>query len=212
MNAPDGYDPREESAASRRVKKNFLTHGQATSRPLKNGHGAVGIYAREKDDFYPTPEALTRALLAAEQIKGRVWESACGDGAISRILEAQGCEVISTDLVDRGYGEARVDFLMEHRLRAPTIITNPPFKLWLEFAQHAHLLGAEKIILFGRLQVLEGKQRGQLYRLRPPARVWVHSGREKWSFVNFSKSTGMIAFCWVVWQRGDENCRLGWLP
>lgn len=83
---------------------------------------------REKDDFYPTPDAATMALLSREQFDPDVWEPACGDGAISRIFEAAGHRVVSTDLVDRGYGEPRVDFLMESRLLAPHIVTNPPFK------------------------------------------------------------------------------------
>ena len=96
---------------------------------------------REKDDFYPTPEPATRALLRSETFGPRIWEPACGDGAISRVLEQAGHEVISTDLFDRGFGEARIDFLMERRLLAPHIVTNPPFKLAEAFVRHALDLG-----------------------------------------------------------------------
>jgi len=40
-----------------------------------------------------------------ESFEGQIWEPACGDGAISRVLEAAGYQVISTDLIDRGYGQ-----------------------------------------------------------------------------------------------------------
>ena len=55
-----------------------------------------------------------------------IWEPACGDGAMSRILEAAGHTVISTDLVDRGYGRGGHDFLADHETMADHIVTNPP--------------------------------------------------------------------------------------
>ena len=39
---------------------------------------------REKDDFYRTPPAATQALLRVENFGQRIWEPACGDGAIAR--------------------------------------------------------------------------------------------------------------------------------
>jgi hypothetical protein len=83
---------------------------------------------RETHDFYPTWPAATRALLSVERFDGAIWEPACGDGAMSKVLEAAGHEVISTDLIDRGYGEGGRDFLMEWQPRAPNIVTNPPFR------------------------------------------------------------------------------------
>jgi hypothetical protein len=89
------------------------------------------------DGFYPTPPRGTRALLSVENFSGVIWEPACGDGAISRILEAAGHEVISTDLVDRNYGRGGHDFLADHTTRADHIITNPPFALSRQFVEHA---------------------------------------------------------------------------
>ena len=70
------------------------------------GHGNN----RVKDDFYPTPTNATMALLQREKFDGDIWEPACGDGAISKLLKLQGYEVYSSDLVDRGYeiGRAHV--------------------------------------------------------------------------------------------------------
>ena len=90
---------------------------------------------RAPDDFYPTPPEGTWALLSAIRFKGNIWEPACGDGSISRVLEAAGYEVTSTDLVDRGYGTSPVDFLLDYRTKADNIVTNPPFKLVDEFAR-----------------------------------------------------------------------------
>lgn len=44
-----------------------------------------------------------------------VWECACGEGHISKVLESHGYDVVSTDLVYRGYGRLNpCDFLLEN--------------------------------------------------------------------------------------------------
>ena len=78
-------------------------------------------------EFYPTPPEATRALLSVEQFDGSIWEPACGDGAISKVLTEAGYQVVSTDLIDRGYGEGGHDFLKSTTPLAKNIITNPPY-------------------------------------------------------------------------------------
>ncbi|WP_041787782.1 hypothetical protein [Rhodomicrobium vannielii] len=55
-------------------------------------------------EFYPTPPEATRALLSVERFDGPIWEPACGTGWISEELIAAGYDVLSTDLVNYGYG------------------------------------------------------------------------------------------------------------
>lgn len=78
-------------------------------------------------EFYPTPPEATRALLSVESFEGSIWEPACGDGAISKVLEAAGYQVVSTDLIDRGYGAGGQDFLKSTEPLGRNIITNPPY-------------------------------------------------------------------------------------
>ena len=101
---------------------------------------------REKDDFYPTPRCATDALLERETFLQHVWEPACGDGAISKVLKENGYTVFSSDLVDRGYEHGMIgsiDFLSETDQYVPAtldpfdIITNPPFKFAQEFIEKA---------------------------------------------------------------------------
>lgn len=161
---------------------------------------------REKDDYYPTCVEATRSLLAIEPIGQHVWEPACGEGDISKELERTGRTVISSDLVNRGYGTPRVDFLFENQLLAPTIITNPPFKLSEEFVQHALDLGAEKVCMLLRLAWLEGEGRKRrIYDVVPPARVHISSRRLtmlRGGDEDVRGGGGMIAFGWFVWERG----------
>ena len=79
-------------------------------------------------DFFPTPAWATFALIDNEKFNGEIWECACGDGSMSRILEQTGQPVRSSDLYDRGYGEVGVDFLHATRT-ADNIVTNPPCTL-----------------------------------------------------------------------------------
>ena len=168
---------------------------------------------REKDDFYPTPVPATIALLRGETFGPHIWEPACGDGAISLVLRAAGHEVVSTDLFDRGYGESRIDFLMEHKLLAPEIVTNPPFKLAEQFVRHALDLGASKVAMMLRLAWLEGSQRKCLFEQTPLARVHVASRRLSMHRGGTDQGGGggsMIAFAWFVWDTshvGEPNLR-----
>ena len=169
---------------------------------------------REMDDFYPTPPDGTRALLSVEKFTGPIWEPACGDGAISKVLEAGGYKVISTDLIDRGYGTPRVDFLMEQKLLAPNLITNPPFKYAEHFLSKAIDLGAEKIAMLCRLAWLEGQRRRKMFESTPIARVWVFSSRLKISRGGQWQGGrhGLIAFAWFIWERNYQGKpTIGWI-
>lgn len=62
---------------------------------------------REENDFYATnPHAMEIALPHLEDVglSKNVWECACGQGHLSKVLENNGYNVYSSDLIDRGYG------------------------------------------------------------------------------------------------------------
>lgn len=192
--------------------------GVALGGNVQNRRRAYDDVGREKDDFYRTPPDVTRALVMRERfsIPKHVWEPACGDGAISKVLDDEGYQVISTDLVDRGFGSAQRDFLMEGHALADGIVTNPPFKLADAFIQHAIALGVSYVAIFQRLAWLEGaKRRDVLYRPNPPARVYVFSARVTlWRGDEESPGKGgAIPFAWFVWDRAntDASTKLYWI-
>ena len=89
---------------------------------------------REKDDFYSTPEPMTLALLKHEfEMPVTIHEPACGTGRMSKVLKSYWHDVISEDLVDRGYGVPNQDFLFCQEKPCDYLVTNPPFKLAEEF-------------------------------------------------------------------------------
>lgn len=164
-------------------------------------------------DFYPTPSWATHALMKYESFDGDIWECACGDGAMSKVLQTKGNEVISTDLYDRGYGEAGIDFLSESR-PVKNIVTNPPYNSAQQFVEHGVKNAENKMALLLRLAFLEGGHRGNtIFTKCPPARVWVFSERITFypSGVKI-KGSGTTAYAWFVWDKNAEpETKLGWI-
>lgn len=178
------------------------------------GHDVGG---RQKDDFYPTPLRGIEALLSVEQFSGPIWEPACGDGAISKVLKSHGYSVESTDLVDRNYGIPGIDFLMEYSALAPNIITNPPFKLAVPFVRKALELTTGKVAMLLKIAFLEGIERSKLFAESPLARVHVFSQRLAFQPGGSTDARaldggGMMAFAWFVWEHGYKGKpMLGWI-
>lgn len=170
---------------------------------------------READDFYATPRSAIEQLLQVEQFVGPIWEPACGDGAISRVLQERDYSVVSTDLVHRGYGAGGIDFLLEAKPLAPNVLTNPPFKLGTEFVRHALSIVPGKVAMLLKIAFLEGPSRQDINAHL--ARVWVI--RRRVTFLKggkeFSRSNGkggIHTYAWFVWDRSHIGLpSLGWL-
>ena len=170
--------------------------------------------ARQKDDWYPTPEIATRQLLDVETFDERIWEPAAGDGAISKVLKTGGYDVISSDLNDYGYCPAGVDFLNEDKRAADSLVSNPPYKFAERFIQRAIDLRVDKHAWLLRLAFLEGQKRFQsLFSHNPPIRVHVFSRRlTMWRGDEKATSSGTVAYAWFVWRQGYTGSpQLGWL-
>lgn len=79
---------------------------------LSNEHGVFvtlgasnhTVNSRAENDFYATDPRAIELLLNVENFSDKVWECACGEGHLSKVLESKGYDVISTDLIDRGFG------------------------------------------------------------------------------------------------------------
>jgi hypothetical protein len=159
---------------------------------------------RDLFDYYPTPSAVTSELLKKETFSGSVWEPACGDGAISKVLKDAGLFVESSDIADRGYGETGIDFLRTEK-RVGNIVTNPPFNLALEFVNHAKKCSVGKIAMFLKTTFLESEKRYSMFKDAsfPLKKMYQFSKRvrlDKNGIPMVGKS-GMIAFAWFVWDK-----------
>jgi len=158
---------------------------------------------RQVNDFYPTPAYAVEALLKRESFNGNIWECACGDGAISKVLEKNGYEVISSDLSDYGYGESGVDFLQRYFL-ADNVITNPPYKDALSFVLKAKYSAKKKIAMFLKTVFLESSSRYDMFQDQefPLKTVYQFSKRVTLYKDGIKmKNSGMIAYAWYVWDK-----------
>jgi len=171
-------------------------------------------------EFYPTPPEATRALLAAHSFKGDVWEPACGQGHIAKVLEAAGHTVVATDLVDHGYGESDRDFLTERAPLAKHIITNPPYGRGLAdaFCKHAIHLTREtagSVAMLIALQSLCHPTRTAFFHNHPPEVIYALDDCTCWPNGKPQPRTSAIAkqrYAWMVWTAGYQGpTRFEWL-
>ena len=177
---------------------------------LINGFNLRGD--RQKDDFYATPFEATQNLLNVEKFEGDIYEPCCGQGHISKVLIENSYNVESSDLVDRGYGNTGIDFLMEYKKR-DNIITNPPYgRLLMQFVRQAENIATKKIAMLLKLTFLEGKERKEFFKENPPVRVHVFSKRLSLMKNGESYDGGMMALAWFVWDKNSKKTTtINWL-
>jgi len=164
-------------------------------------------------DFFPTPGWATHALIDNETFEGAIWESACGNGAMSEVLKNASPNVQSSDLYDRGYGEGGIDFLASD-WRTDNIVTNPPYNAAEGFVRKGLELSRHKFALLLRLAFLEGANRQRtIFSDCPPTRVWVFSERITFYPAGaVQKGTGTTAYAWFVWDNdAPSTTELRWL-
>lgn len=188
------------------AKKRFVLR-RPKSRP-SIGAAMIGGKAgkgrkRRKDDFYPTPPEATEALIrAVPHLAGqRIWENACGDGAIARVLESHGCKVVGTDLVYRGYGQGGVNFLSDARPRARVIITNPPFNRAQEFIEHAMRMHIEEMWMLLKTSYFQAARRQSLKARFCPT----HKLELSWRLDCTGEENPTMEFAWFGWRRDHSG-------
>lgn len=160
---------------------------------------------RVPHDFYPTPAAATRALLFVEQFTGTIWEPACGNGAISKVLNDHGYTVVSTDLIDRGFGTGGVNFLTQKSARAHNIVTNPPYSSGLgdAFVLHALRLvepNAGSVAMLLNLASLAHPKRHRFWTTKPPATIFVLDECVCWPNGVEQGYAAEQRYCWAIWR------------
>lgn len=163
---------------------------------------------RRELDFYPTPPEVTVALMEFLRSTLRrkvktVWEPACGDGAMSKVIESYGLDVFSTDLREgSGYGAGGLDFLAHHNIGADMIITNPPFNKAEEFIRKA-VSYSPVVAMVLKSQYWHAKKRVDLFNECPPSYILPLTWRP--DFLGGGNPT--MDCMWVVWIEGDKETK-----
>lgn len=197
--------------------------------------GFTAVMARRTEpkglDDFPTPPWATRALfehvlpelsiligpsLCPNGPRPSGWDPSCGRGHMTMVLEEYCEPVFATDIFDYGAGDpAKVpagwvgeqDFLdqLAQMPKVDWIITNPPFKLALDFTLRALALARRGVAMLVRTQWIESKGRYErLFRDRPPT-----------IFAPFVERVPMVkgvwdptastatSYAWFVWLVGE---------
>ena len=186
------------------------------SKYLSGGQLAGGnsISKREENDFYATnPETVKLFLYEFwkdNSFEGDILEPACGQGHISKTLKEMlpNFNVMSTDLIDRGYGEGGINFLTHDYGRTfNTVITNPPFSLAKEFIEKGLKISDKYVIMLCKIQLLEGIKRKDMFLNTPLKYVYVHTTRQAtWKEGKPTDSKGKkwattMCLAWFVWDK-----------
>jgi hypothetical protein len=166
---------------------------------------------RSSTDFYPTPENVTIALMGYLDLPKTtaIWEPACGEGHMSKVLEKLGFDVNSSDLHDRGYGINGIDFLQTKRIdidRSEWIITNPPFSLSEQFIRKCieHKLPFAMLL---KSQYWHSAKRRKLFEEHRPKAVLPLTWRPDFLFGSKSGSPTMECI-WTVWGTEPADCTI----
>ena len=174
---------------------------------------------REKDDFYATDSIAIKIMadkLKEIGVSKNIWECACGKGHLSKPLIELGYDVLSTDIIDRGYGSVE-NFLTSDRKWNGDIITNPPFKDACAFVEKAMDLletGGKAIFLL-KIQFLETTKRAELFKRSGLKMVIVNSERICCAMngnfdLYFNKKGdrymgGTQLYAWFVFEKGFDG-------
>ena len=167
---------------------------------------------RKKSDFYETPYSMTERLLQSEpfDFSLSVCEPACGEGAITKIID----RYFEADIT--AY-DVEVNFLNETG-EYSYIITNPPFSLAMEFIKKAKTVATEKFALLLPLSYLHGKRRfDNVYNDRSYGlkHVYVFTRypllgeplREDGKY-----KTGMMVYAWYIFENGyGDDPMIKWI-
>ncbi|MDR3517535.1 MAG: hypothetical protein P4M00_17155 [Azospirillaceae bacterium] len=175
-------------------------------------------YARVPHDFYATPAWVTETLARSVALRGPIWEPCCGTGAITEVLERHDHQVVSTDIADRGFGTAGIDFFscraMPEGCRA--LITNPPYgdsgthqgqnrspSAMLDFLRHALALAEPvrgQVALLVRFQWIAGKRAAALMSAAPFTAVVVLTQRIRWFDMGEDTKNAQHHHAWVFFD------------
>ncbi len=193
--------------------------GNGKSIYVCNGASNHTDSERQRDDYYATEPKAIHKLCKVEKFTNTVFEPAAGGGHMVDALEANGYEVVASDIVNRGRNYAVFDFLIEIQQSDYDIITNPPYKYAKEFVEHAlDIVGdGRKVAMLLKLTFLEGKARREFFQQNPPKRIWVFSERilcaKNGDFEGLKESGGSaVAYAWFVWEKGYKGePTVGWI-
>lgn len=198
--------------------------GQYTNKGLYNAY-KKNNKEREEKDYYATPTVEVFNILKElgfDFTNQTILEPCIGGGHMAEgilnylnLKQPTGVKLIGTDVQDRNYRDPNwnliynLDFLGDDYPieEADVVIMNPPYSILEPFMIRALEIAKDKLILLGRMQVLEGEGRYEkIFKDNPPTDIYQYVDRiQCWK--NGEEPTGSSAqgYCWVIWDKKNPT-------
>ena len=183
---------------------------------------------RVDNDFYATDPKAVHKLLLKYSINGsEILEPCIGNGNIANAIKDfynnKGLNITGVDIIDRGYQNTIVhDYLTwETDKKFDCIITNPPYSLAKEFVEKSMTLLNDgydeygypngQLIMFLKIQFLEGAKRKELFEKYPPKYIYVFRNRmATWNNgepldPNGKRWATTMCHAWFIWEKGSKT-------
>jgi hypothetical protein len=179
------------------------------SRPLN-----ARIWPRSEAEWYVEPSWCSERLFAVEEFSGTIYDPACGMGRIPLAAMRAGLRALGSDMVNRGWDSTPQNFFL-HRTRHPNIVTNPPFDIAPEFAQHALQIATRKVAIIFPTARLNAAH--HWLSSAPLVRIWLLTPRPSmppgdYILAGKKPGGGKMDFCWLVFEHGyDGEPKARWL-
>jgi hypothetical protein len=160
--------------------------------------------------------ALGQLAIDVETFVDGVLDPCCGGGNIVRSARAHGLVTQAWDIADRGFPHTVVqDFLDPgpHR-HVGNIVTNPPFAIARQIAEHALQLAIHKVALLFPVARLNA---ARWLEPLPLKTVWLLTPRPSMppgeTILRGEKpGGGKMDYCWLVFERGHQGAAaMQWL-
>ena len=179
---------------------------------------------RVAHDYYPTPEAITQALLDHVDIRGGIYEPCAGEGAIAKVLRSADTInfVLETDLVyrrnvawvaDATLPEkwSKVDAHMQyHHSSLDWVITNPPFSVAFAILRLAWKHVRVGVACLLRLSFLEPcRDRAQWLNDQADHMTLVMPVSPRPKFRRDTHKSDSMTVAWCVWRKDFSWKALG---
>ena len=181
--------------------------------------GANHDTVREDEDFYATPTMAVQKLIDSfgsvlKIDNATIFDPCVGKGHILKPFRDQKYNVAGTDLISRtDLWDSHIeyqggqDFLSRmESLRGCNIVTNPPYKICLDFAKKGiELIDDNRYMcMLLKIQFLETKARYEFFKKFPPKYIYVFVNRIGCipggeSDIN---KPSAICYAWYIWQKG----------
>ena len=155
-------------------------------------------------DLFETPPLTTCALFSQMDFGNKIWEPACGKGAMSEVMKKLGYTVRSTDIKDYGYEghDYTFDFMqVDPDPGMYDIVTNPPYNIHLKWIEQSLKIARRYVALLFPLVYLTPANKREFITNSVSFSLIIPGWRSKFIMPGRTEPGGMKDYAWFVWDK-----------